>query len=779
MPEVSKVPAALRPFVFHGVSFEIRSHEAVGTCPFCGREGKFSINVESDGLWRCLTCAAGSERGGGNLLTFLRLLHEHSYEQTPGHAYEMLAADRGLLDTSTPVLWGLAKSLLTDEWLLPGYNPAGKLCNLYRYTDPRPGHRRLLLATPGLPVTLFGLDHYSPKRPEVYVCEGPWDGMVLWETMRMGKWGPGVRELLHTASPSASLLEDASVVAVPGCGAFAESWASLFPDARVHLLYDNDYPRLWCRACRRSHPCAGPGPLPGRCPGCGAPTGDSSVAPAAWTGMMRAAGVLASAERPPSEVYYLDWMGDGSNHDPALAGGYDVRDLLTEHADIDGRLRALEGLLAKTRPVPADWVKGRSGRAVSAGAVLLEPEECTSWEALRTAWRKALKWTEGLDRALSVMLAAVASTGHVGDQLWVKIMSPASTGKSKLCEALSVARRWVEPWSSIRGFHSGVKTDKAGEEDHSLIVRIANKTLVTKDGDTLLTTPNRDQVLSEGRDLYDRVSRAHYRHGLARRYENLSVTWILCGTGSLRLLDASELGERFLSCYIMETIDPELERDIGRRSAYLVRNSFGLMVNGDGETSDTREMVAAKRLTAGYVCHLREDAAGLMRQVQMSDEAVEACVEMGTFVSHIRARPSRKQDEVTEREMSARLANQLTLLAGCLAVVLQRPSVDEEVMRRVRQVALDTARGKTLQIVQYLHRLGPTGADPMAVALMSGDTEDRQRPLMQFLARIGVVEAFLPDNGRIVRSARRRWRLTGRMRGLYETAYEGRPVGEL
>ena len=64
MPVASKQrPNHLRPYVFHGLDLRHRDGDrnASGDCPWCGREGKFSVEVET-GLWRCWVCAEGSSR---------------------------------------------------------------------------------------------------------------------------------------------------------------------------------------------------------------------------------------------------------------------------------------------------------------------------------------------------------------------------------------------------------------------------------------------------------------------------------------------------------------------------------------------------------------------------------------------------------------------------------------------------------------------------------------------------------------------------------------------
>jgi hypothetical protein len=40
------------------------------------------------------------------------------------------------------------------------------------------------------------------------------------------------------------------------------------------------------------------------------------------------------------------------------------------------------------------------------------------------------------------------------------------------------------------------------------------------------------------------------------------MTWILCGTSALKRLEDSDLGERFLTCRVMEGVDANIERAV-------------------------------------------------------------------------------------------------------------------------------------------------------------------------------------------------------------------------
>lgn len=396
----------------------------------------------------------------------------------------------------------------------------------------------------------------------------------------------------------------------------------------------------------------------------------------------------------------------------------------------------------------------------------LEIKPCKSWAVLVNSWRKALTWTDGLDRALSVMLASVTSTKSVGDQLWVKVIGPPACGKSTLCEALSVNKKYVKAVSTLRGFHSGYRSGDEKDKDNSLIPLIMDKSLVIKDGDTLLQLPNRDQVLSEARDLYDSVSRAHYRSGIDRSYEGVRFTIILCGTNSLRLLDISELGERFLDCVIMEMIDEELEDEILMRVANQADYHMAYESDGKVETQYPPELIKAHQLTGGYVSYLRMNAQRLLTAIDMNENAKRRCMALAKFVAFMRARPSVKQQESEGRELATRLTKQMVRLAKCLAVVLNRDQVDDEVMRRTALVAMDTARGRTLEIVKALSTFGVAGAEPRQISSVTRQLEDKERYLLRFLRSLGAIETFtvrLPSGVH----TRTKWRLTERMQQLY------------
>lgn len=739
--EYPPTPKTLRPYLFHGVSldYEEGKDQVYGDCPFCGKEGKLGVKVAT-GEWRCYVCAAGTDKGGGNSLTFIRLLLDRSLERTTEKEYSIFASTRKLLSPSTLKAWGLAVSYLTRDWLVPGYNAKGNIVQVYRYLKDRESGRFRCLPTPELGTGYFRpQEDWDGRKEGVYVCEGVWDAMAAWEVLRIAKRGEG--RLSLTSAESLSLAGTANVMGVPSCGSVGkpfEHWLPIFSGKRVSLLFHNDH----------EHEHQG-----------------KKVEGAGYAATKRAAALLSSVpELTPAEVQYINWGPKG--YDDGLPSGYDVRDIVGSLKEPRERVGSLGSFLTRLTPVPSEWVPGRS-KAAPAGGVDVDLLPCTAWKELKPSWQKAMKFIDGLDVALSVCLACVVSTRMPGDQLWIQMISPPSTGKTAIADALGVAKKWVKGVGNFRGFHSGFQTDKDGGEDHSLLGKLKDKTFVVKDGDTVLKSPARDQILAEARDAYDTNCSVAYRNSVKRDYVGLRFTWILCGTEALLEMDSADLGARFLTCIIMEGIDPELESAVNKRTFFKVFRNRGTEANGTLETHDDPAMLKAKQLTGGYVDYLRENATELLSSISddNAEELVEQFDNLAQFVAYMRARPSKTQEEATTREMSARLNSQLTRLGICLAVVLNRPRIDQEVMRRVTKVALDTARGRALELIRHLAEAGEQGLETSNLARKTGHSEEKERTLLRFMKKIGAVEWFqLKEKGV---SGKPKWRLTQRMARIF------------
>jgi hypothetical protein len=582
---------------------------------------------------------------------------------------------------------------------------------------------------------------WDGSKNNVIIHEGPWDAVAGLEMMRAVKWGEGG---LVECPSAESLFADYNVLGVPGCNVFTASWSDLFTGKNVFLIYHNDHPHFNERT-------------------------QSWTPPAAFSGVKRVTGLLAGAKKVPDTISYVHWGHEPSEyHDPNLKGGHDYRDEVTALGDtIAARCPGAARIYHKMVPVPTDWmVAGGSAVQKTVGI-----KECGTFKELIGQWNRAMLWSAGLEKGLVCMLASCVSTMSVGEPLWFKVYGPPGSGKSTLAEAISTSEQFVFAKSTIRGFISGGRSgDEDEDNDPSMIHKVNGKTFIIKDGDTLLQSPNLHQILSEGRDIYDGVTRTNYRTGKNKEYNGIRMTWLLCGTASLRSLDSSELGARFLDCVIMDNIDHNVEDEVLLKVARRSFKNAGTLAGVDLETHHDEDMLKAMQLTGGYVSHLRLNAQEILSSVHMSDKYLLKCGYLGKYVAIMRARPSDRQQEKAEREFAARLTSQLTRLAVCVAGVLNKPSVDDHVMEIVHSVALDTARGVTQQIIDLLLEPGRIeGMDVKSLSVYINRSNDETRKLLRFMRDIEAVDYVARKKNGV--SGQPKWVVTQLMVNIYNRVH--------
>jgi len=652
--------------------------------------------------------------------------------------------------------------------LVPGYNAKGALTQLYHYTngEVRNGKPTMYLRpTAGLDLALFGVPLWKKDKPKVAICEGVFDGMALWETLQYAKETPEIvksgvngstkletlitkchAKISYTGNTGQSLYATTyNVVAVPGANVWKDAWTDLFTDKDVLLPFDSDHPTKHAK------------------------TG-ASIAGAGIAGAKRVSEKLISANgSAPKSIAYLKWGDKG--YDEKLPTGYDVRDAIAPAGakDIETRVGLLSSLFQRVQPIPHEWVPARTAKAKAEGGTDVKLIPCNNYKALRNVCRAAMSWIDGLDATMICCLASILSTETIGDQVWLNVLSPPSTGKSELCEALTTSRDYTHAESVIRGFISGFIEDGDKKKDCGLIPKIKGKTLITKEGDAFMNAPDLSRILGEARDLYDGALRASWRNGKSHRYENTRFTWILCGTpGKMSKLDQSELGARFLRVTIMTHIDEDLEDEIGMRAAYQARDNTKRSATDKKTSGVDPAVMTMRRMTGGYINHLRKNATEILNSVSMNDDALRHCNRLGRFVACMRARQSEVQDETVTREFSARLIKQLVRLAMCAAGVMNKTTVDHDVLKIVSKVAIDTAAGRTLNLVKLIHPTGMKGATTDALAMGFDTRAAKLKKDLEFLAdpNIRVCECHhVLTRGGIVPQIR--WRLTPNFYKLY------------
>ncbi len=715
-PGQQVIPEGLRGYLFHGMHLDwsVNGKEAIGECPFgCDKE-KFYINIETT-KWNCFPCGIN-----GNLIEFMRRLWELSDKET--REYSSLRTERKLLHDETLMYWGVCKSILNDEWLVPGYNTEGKLNQLYSYRVDQKTGKRVLLPTPTLPHQLHGSAPFSIKG-DVWICEGPWDGMALWEAMKLA----GI---------------EGEVIAVPGCGVFHNSWLPFFAKRKVSILFDSDHPSKLGLS-------------------------------AGFVGMKRCAGLLLGIEnKHASEIHYLNWGEKG--YDPDRKHGYDVRDFLSDGMDEIGRVSALERLLAKITPIPSTWKAIEKDERKPLSSMY-----CDNWGTLVDAWRKALKWRKGLEDVLAVMLSVALSTDQAGNQLFLQVVGSAGSGKSNFCDGMLVSKKCFA-LEHLTGFHSG--TNDGTGKDFSLISRINHKTLITPEGDVIISSPRFSEIMSQQRRIFDGTSGATYKNRSEDiRYAGLRTPWIIAGTFALLDTDQSRLGDRFIRICIDPPTEEEKQAILYQVGWTAIRCAAQVCTDGIDSGIMDQRLRTAYKLTGGYVDWLRDNSERLLKGIEGGLDMVNGgilvakCSMLAQFAADLRARPANDRFQVKEhdanKELPSRIQHQLVRLSMCLAAVTNQPVIGSEISRVVTKVTVDMSRGKTLDIVRHLYKVGGEGVGVRSLGVLTNQTEDQTKRLIFFLRKIDCVEPVIVNKVPGIQNQQVKWALTNRLRELYDEVF--------
>lgn len=727
----------LRPYIFHGIDLTVKGGHGVGDCPFCSGEGKFSVDVTS-GLWRCFVCGGGTDSGGGNALTFLRLLHATAAASTPPDWLARVASDRRLCDPGTLTAWGVCRSPIPPyPWLVAGYAPDGRLDQVYKRTYVDKSWK--LLPTPGVwPEGKVHALHlpssdFDSTRSEVTVCEGPWDGMALWEVA-----------ITTDACPN--------IIAVPGCNIWRSEWTKFLEGKQVTLLFDSDHPRIQ----------------------------GTKTFIAGYDGMARVAKKLSGSA---TKVRVLMWGPDG--YDPSVPSGYDVRDMLSDgnNSDLGWRSELLKELLTKVIDAPQDWFNPTVAVHTLNGSTKshsVESRDCSTWVACETAWKDAMRWRQDMSDALAVMLAVCASTQQSGNQLFLDVVGSPGAGKTSLCEGLLVSHH-CHHLEHLTGFHSGYKKKDDPDKDCSLIARINGKTLITPEFDIMRSSPRYNELMGQTRRIFDGKSGATYKNtDEDTLYVGLRTPWIRAGTpSSIMDSDQSQLGDRFLRIIIGDPVEEE-KREIMRSALRSERVAMLDQANGTAGSIVDPKTRLAYALTGGYVDWLRANVEEKLTSADMPVEAENQIIDLADLSADLRARPGedkKKRESHDCKELPTRLARQYGRLASHLAVVLNKCVIDSEVLRIVRKVAFNTAHGHSLSIVQWLCRRNPKspgqtfqtsgGISAKVFEVWLGMTEDRINNYLLFLRKIDVLVMLQLAHGM------QTWALTDRIHNLYLRVMNG------
>lgn len=466
--------------------------ERHGTCPFCRTRksstskgaGKFYVRADGE-VWSCKACSRS-----GNRQTFMAQITDWHVKNTTPAMLRALSADRGAIEVGTLRQWGIGFD--GSQYVYPAWStrPGGALCvsDARRYTL---GGRPMSTtgATAGLMMpTNKGLPALQGT-PTLWVCEGEWDGMAWFETLR----GMNVQD---------------DVVAVPGASTLPQKMLGIFHKRHVRLLYDNDN--------------------------------------AGREGMARAADKIKSAGA--ASVCVITWpKGTVDGFDIRDLYKQKQRE---PRAIFDAVQGMVHPYTPKPRTQPgAPGSAGVMPGATAAPSPSDEIDPKGKGMHPRDVLKRYERWLKlAQPEMLDLVFGSVFANRMDVDPLWMFLVGPPGCGKSELLMSLYDApsvhcSTGISSHSLISGMNMQAGTDP------SLLPKLIGKSWIVKDFTTVLGMNQlaRDEIFSVLRDAYDGRVEKPYGNGVTRIYEGRFG--IVAGvTNKIDSVTAQNavLGERFI-----------------------------------------------------------------------------------------------------------------------------------------------------------------------------------------------------------------------------------------
>lgn len=431
------------------------------------------------------------------------------------------------------------------------------------------------------------------------------------------------------------------------------------------------------------------------------------------------------------------------------------------------RVARLGTLLTRVAPVPQEWlVEGKRARD------RVEPEACDSWAKLERAWVECQRWRQSISDFFSTALAVVASTSQTGNQLHLLMIAPAGSLKTTILDGMLVSKKCIVV-ENITGFYSGTVSDDG--RDLSFLARANHLTWITPEGDVLVNSPQFHDLMAQARRIFDGKGSAKYKNSDEdKSFEGLRTPWIIAGTPfMIDYWDQSRLGDRFLRVMLDEPQQDERRKIV---MAALDNEWAAVAEHSNGSSGGVEaKLRRAYALTGGYVEWLREHA-GEIDGITAEGWVKDRVGDLAEFVADMRAKPNidtKKLECHDSKELPTRLARQLIRLARCMALVLNKRVVDAEVVRRVQKVALDSAQGRTLDLLRWFRGIDPytsrTYQDGSGIMLRQlvkwagFRTEPECLAYLNFLLKIGVLEHVS------VQDTHGYWRMAARVDQLHRS----------
>jgi hypothetical protein len=427
---------------------------------------------------------------------------------------------------------------------------------------------------------------------------------------------------------------------------------------------------------------------------------------------------------PGASVFNDEWADSFANKDVYLC--YD-----NDEAGAEGEMRAHKALATSARSLHAlrfpdecpegydvrDWVldwskqgKPRAGLRRFMELFIAAPEtlpdeddyedvtEGITFPDVESVFRKWL-FLDDTD-GIRVALATVLSNRIDGDPIWMFLVAPPGGAKTETLNAFRKCRdAYVTSSLTAHSLISGMQFRNG--IDPSLIPKLDGKVLMIKDftAITALRDNEKDEIFGILRDAYDGRCGKTFGNGVVRNYESrfsllAAVTPIIYSESSKH----SSLGERFLKFAMADNLEHFSEEDIITQA----------ISNVNDETAMREEMQSV----------VKSFLAGVFdSKPRIPPAALRTIVYLAKFGARVRATVARDRfrpnmvEGKPSAEVGSRLGKQLAKMVMSLALVDGRDVINDDDIRIIKKIIVDTVPQRAEDVIRYLWRMCPDEDD--------------------------------------------------------------------
>lgn len=627
----------------------------------------------------------------GNIYTFIRTWHANLLTEHPNAFLDLV-----------PIRPGIGKKTFStsniawdgEAWIIPAYSVkegVSKIISLRRWIP----ETKEMLSCPTLSQGLYIAKWTDNPNAKVWITEGEWDALA---------WARCVTKVG----------EDDIVISVPGAGAWPERYLGWISGREVRFLFDNDAPK------ERKNKIIRPG----------------------FDGMHRV--VDKALGMGASSVLLCGWKDTNAP--------MDVRDyVISKGNEISAAFNDINSMLVSPEEFRAMHGYQSKGTFVARPTEL--PPPINSYDELIDEFRKVYEVSEMFEKCIACALATCVSNLLQGDQLWMFLVGPPSSGKTSIIEAFAKAHKYTFHLSKLTS--QALVSGQNRGEDPSILPKLTDKCLFVKDFTAILALPaaTQEELFGMLRDAYDRNVRVQYGNGAVRVYQDLNFTLFAGCTDEIYAKNHSSLGERFLK---IEILDSSFSPTAQARAALM-----GLNTKVDLTQVQTK--------VYGYLRYLYESFS---EPGPVDEETTDWLVSVAAIVSYLRTKVRREEGNMAFRprsEVPTRIAMQLRKLY--LSLKITTSTKDENWYREVvEKVAMDSCIGWALEFVAPVLKR-KTGITTQEIADLCQVAPNHVVKVLRDMQQIGIVTSELGANntGRPGRQTNY-WLPEERFLELWETA---------